>query len=317
VARGGFRRVAPWLDERTVGRLTRAKRWAASAARQNPGKLAFTLARDGYRNHVRRWLSQEALGRVSAAKKSALAMVGREPTVVPDPPLPSSALTLGGGLTYLTIFNVGDRRKNYRDILTAFLSAFRDRADATLVVKLVTNRWREHHEAGVLREAYRSFGMGHRCRVAVITEFLTEEQMTDLFRVTTFYVNASHAEGACLPLMRALAGGRPSIAPDHTAMADYVDASLAFVPGSSLEPTYWPHEPEQRLETSRYRLSWSDLRAAFLSSASAADRDPALYSSMSRAARSRISSYASLDASEQALRSALDLLREPPAFRAG
>ena len=226
-------------------------------------------------------------------------------------------LTLGGGgLTYLTIFNLGDRRKNHLDLLTAFLSAFRDRPDVTLVIKLVTNRRVEHYEMNVLRHEYRSLGIEHECRVVVITEFLTEAQMDELFRVTTYYVNASHAEGACLPLMRALAGGRPAIAPDHTAMADYMDDLVGFVPRSFPEPTYWPHDPEQRLETFRYRPVWSDLRDAYLASADVAENDPERYAAMSRAARARISSYASRAAAAEALRAALDLL-DAPAARAG
>jgi len=319
VARGGFRRARPWMDEETVGRLVRLKRRVAKASRMSPGKLAFVVARDGYRRHVRRWLSEEAVRSITAAKVSALAMVGREPTVAPDPPLPSGELTLGGGggLTYLTVFNLGDRRKNHGDLLTAFLSAFKDRPDVTLVVKLVTNKRVENYEMSVLREEYRRLGIEHECRVVVIVEFLTEPQMDELFRVSTCYVNASHAEGACLPLMRALAGGRPAIAPDHTAMGDYMDDLVGFVPRSFPEPTYWPHDPEQRLGTFRYRPVWSDLRDAFLASAGVAGNDPERYAAMSRAARARIASYASRDAAAEALRSALEWITDAPTGAVG
>jgi len=312
-ARAGFRRAAPWLNPETVGRLVRAKRWAAEQGRQKPGRLAFVLTREGYRRYVRRWLSGEALERVSAAKRRALALVGREPTAAPDPPLPSGDLCLGGGPVYLTVFNLGDERKNHLGLLTAFLTAFRDRPDVTLVIKLVTNRAREHHEAGVLRSQYRELGLRHRCRVAVITEFLSESQMDDLFRVTAFYVNASHAEGACLPLMRALAGGRPAVAPDHTAMADYMDDAVGFVPRSFPEPAYWPHDPERRLETSRYRPLWADLRDALLASASVADHDPGRYAAMAQTARDRLASYADRHAAAVALREAVDLIPDAPA----
>jgi glycosyltransferase involved in cell wall biosynthesis len=268
----------------------------------------FSGLRGAYRRYVRRWLSQEALERVSAFKVKALALVGREPTAVPDPPVDSGELTLGGGLVYMTMFNVGDFRKNYRDMLTAFLTAFRDRSDVTLVIKLVTNPVRERHEAGVLKRDFEALGMAHRCRVVVIVEFLNESQMSELFRVTTFYVNTSHAEGACLPLMRSLAGGRPAVAPNHTAMGDYVDDQVAFVPRAHPEPAYWPHDPEQRLETSRHRLVWSDLRDAFLASAEAAERTPGRYAAMAATARARMAGYASRDAAERALRDALMLL---------
>ena len=311
VARGVFRRVAPWLDPHTVARLTRLKRSVAGGAGRRADEFIYITLRDGYRRHVRRWLSPEALARVALAKRKALAAVGREPTVVPDPPLPSGPLHLGG-LVYLTVFNIGDPRKNYPDVLTAFLRAFRHRPDATLVIKLVTNRLCEHNEAGLLRAKYRALGISHRCRVVVITEFLGEAEMTELFRAATYYVNASHAEGACLPLMRALAGGRPAIAPDHTAMADYMNESIGFVLRSHPEPTCWPHDPEARLETSRQRLVWSDLRDAFLASAEVSDREPARYADMAAAARSRMSRHADRAACASALREALDLLPDRP-----
>ncbi|MFO0953838.1 MAG: hypothetical protein U0835_22315 [Isosphaeraceae bacterium] len=308
-AKRAFRRVAPWLDPHTVRRLTLAKRSMVSALKKRPDELIYTTLRDGYRRHVRRWLNPEALEAVSAAKRRALAAVGREPAVVPDPLLPSSPLTLSG-LVYLTVFNVGDPRKNYRDILTACIRAFEDRPDVTLAIKLVTNPRGEHHETGVLRAAYRSLGMRHRCRIAVVTEFLDEPQMSELFRASTFYVNASHAEGACLPLMRALAGGRPAIAPAHTAMADYMDASLGWVVRSHEEPACWPHDPEKRLTTTRHRLVWTDLRDAFLASAETAEHSPALYHALSTAARARMQTLASQEAAAEALRAALALLPE-------
>jgi glycosyltransferase involved in cell wall biosynthesis len=312
-ARGGFRRAAPWLSPGLVAWLTRLKRLAVRAgraARQRPDRFAYVALRYVYRRWIRGWLSTEALERISARKKAVLALIGREPVLVPDPPLPSGELTLGGGgLVYLTVFNIGDERKNYVDVLTAFLAAFRDRPDVTLVIKLVTNRLREHHEAGVLRAKYRAMGIRHRCRVMVITEFLTEPQMDELFRVAACYVNASHAEGACLPLMRALAGGRPPIAPDHTAMADYMDDSVGFVPRSHPEPAWWLHDPERRLETVRHRIVWSDLRDAFLASAEAAERDPGRYRALADAGRARMRSYAGRPAAEAALRSALDLMQ--------
>jgi glycosyltransferase involved in cell wall biosynthesis len=113
--------------------------------------------------------------------------------------------------------------------------------------------------------------------------------------------------------MRALAGGRPAIAPDHTAMGDYMDDRVGFVPRSFAEPTYWPHDPEQRLETFRYRPVWSDLRDAYLASAEVAEHDPERYAAMSRAARARIASHASQEAAAEALRDALELMAHAPA----
>jgi glycosyltransferase involved in cell wall biosynthesis len=311
IARAGLQRVAPWMNPEMVGRLTRLKRRLATARRENPGRLAFVMVRDYYHRNLRRWLSEEAISAIAQTKKHLLTLVGHPPTVVLDPPLPAGPLTLGDGLVYLTVFSVGDKRKNYLDLLSSFLLAFRDRPDVTLVIKLVTNRVSEHHEAGILRARYRALGLNHQCRVVVITEFLSEAEMDALFQVATYYVNASHAEGACLPLMRALAGGRPAIAPEHSAMADYMDDQVGFVLRSFPEPTHWPHDPEERLETFRYRPLWSDLRDAFLSSAHLAEHEPIRYQALSRAARARMAEYASRSTAAAALRTALDLIPEP------
>ncbi|MEO6810451.1 MAG: glycosyltransferase [Isosphaeraceae bacterium] len=312
LARLGFRRIHPWLRPETVGRITRWKHRFLALSGKSPAKLVYLELRGGYRRLVRPWLSDLALARITRVKNRALALAGHSPTLVIDPLLPTAPLILTG-LVYTTIFNLGDERKNYRDALTAFLTAFRDRADATLVMKLATSPHREHHEVGILRSVYRSLGLTHRCRVVVVTDYLSDDQMTALMQSTTFYVNTSHAEGACLPLQRALAGGRPAIAPDHTAMADYMDDAVGFVPRSHPEPTCWPHDPERRLETIRYRLVWSDLVACFRSSALAADSDRSRYEEMAAAARRRMSDHGGRSVAVKALANALEQLPEPDA----
>jgi glycosyltransferase involved in cell wall biosynthesis len=227
--------------------------------------------------------------------------------LAPDPLLPAVPLTLGG-LVFTSIFNFGDRRKNPIDMISAFLLAFKDREDVTLVVKIATNPTREHHEVKLFVHLYHKMNIQHKCRMVLLTDFLDDGQMADLVRATTFYVNASKAEGACLPLMQALAGGRPSIAPDHTSMADYMDDSIGFIPRMHPEPTHWPHDPEKKAETYWNRLVWTDLRDAFLAAADLIEEDPERYREMSKAARARILGYASQDAVEETLRETLGRL---------
>jgi hypothetical protein len=143
--------------------------------------------------------------------------------------------------------------------------------------------------------------------VVVIADYLDDNQLVDLFRSTCFYVNTSHAEGACLPLMQALAAGRPAIAPRHTAMSDYIDERVAFVVESDAEPCPWPHDPEQRLETEWQRLRWATLFDGFLASQATFDNKPA-YSALATSARSRMQSLASTEAAQSALACALEQL---------
>ncbi|HEV3165812.1 MAG TPA: glycosyltransferase [Isosphaeraceae bacterium] len=323
MARAGYRRIVPWLGPWVAHKIARVKHLVFYAlgrspitherllsGRPSPGKLIYVAFRSGYRRHVRRWLSDDARQQLDRAREAILRLLGREPVVVIDPLLPSGPLTLGGGVVYTTIFNFGDPRKNWLDLLSAFLIAFRDRPEVTLVIKMVTNPVREHHEVGLLRQRYEELGLRHKCRVAVMTEYLSAAQMAELMKVTTYYVNTSHAEGACLPLQQALAGGRPGLAPAHSAMADYMDDSVGFVLQSHAEPSPWPHDPERRLETYWHRLVWSHLRDTFIASASVADHDHTRYAAMATAARDRMRAYAGREKADAALREALAQL--PP-----
>ncbi|HEU5115189.1 MAG TPA: hypothetical protein VFT74_00790, partial [Isosphaeraceae bacterium] len=144
----------------------------------------------------------------------------------------------------------------------------------------------------------------------LLTEYLDDAQMLDLIRVSTFYVNASRAEGACLPLQQALAAGRPALAPSHTSMSDYVRPDASFLIGSDPEPTHWPHDPDQRIETVWHRISWSDLRNRFLESADLVENDRSTYDRMAANARSSMAQYARLDLVVDRLRGALGRLSE-------
>ncbi len=261
--------------------------------------------RGAYRRYIRRWLNDQAIERVKRVRKRILHL-----PEVPPPLLPSRPLTISG-LVYTSLFNLSDRRKNAADLLSAFLIAFNDRPDVTLVLKLATSPSREYYDLLELQSLYQGFGLRHRCRVVVITDYLTDEQMMSLFRVSTYYLNTSRAEGACLPLQQAMAAGRPAIAPDHTAMSDYIDEAVGFVVPSHPEPTFWPHDPARRLNTTWNRLVWSDLRDRLIASASVADTDRGRYEWLSSNARQRMFERASRDVSEAALRQALEKLRNP------
>jgi glycosyltransferase involved in cell wall biosynthesis len=305
-ARRLFRKVYPWLGTTTLERIARIRKYVhlTTGGRPSMGRLGYAIGRDLYRKHVKRWLSQDALKEITRTKVRTLKFLGREPVLALDPLLPSTPLTLSG-LVYSSIFNLGDKRKNHHDLLSAYLLAFQDREDVTLVIKLATNPVREHHEIGLLEDMYELLGISHKCRLVVITDFLTSQQMDELMRVTTYYVNTSRAEGACLPLQQSLAAGRPSIAPDHTAMADFMDDQVGFVLRTFPEPTYWPHDPEMKTETYWNRMVWTDLRDQLIASADLVENDPTRYQEMAETAKARMASYATREVVEEALREAL------------
>lgn len=95
------------------------------------------------------------------------------------------------------------------------------------------------------------------CRVVMIHGYMDDAQYARLYQSASFYVNASHCEGLCLPLMEFMACGKPVIAPDHTAMQDYIDESVAFVVDSSVEACTWPHDPRMLFRAHRHRPDWA------------------------------------------------------------
>ncbi len=251
-----------------------------------------------YKRHIKPWLSPQAQQWVSHSKRATMHALRRGAPAVqvvePPPRLIPRPLEVSG-LVYSSIFNLADLRKNPHDLLTAFLLAFKDRPDVTLVLKLATSAATEIPHVEHLRHMLLGYGIKHECRVVVITDYLTDEELLRLFRASTFYVNTSRAEGACLPLQQALACGRPSIAPAATAMADYMDDRVGFVVASHPEPTHWPHDPQKRIETNWQRLVWPNLRDQFLRSAELHDSNRQDYDAMSAAAHSRMRNYASVD----------------------
>lgn len=198
-----------------------------------------------------------------------------------------------GGLVFTSVLTPLDSRKNVSDIVTAFVYALRDGPDATLVLKL------SHFDpaaalAPVIRLLQRLYP--HRCRVVALAAFLDDDAYRDLKLATAFAVNASVGEGQCLPLMEFLAAGRPAVAPNHTAMADYIDARNGFIVGSSPEWTSWPPDPRGRLRCMQRRIDWNSLKTAYLDAASVATGDPDRYGAMSRHARERSHAHNSIDA---------------------
>lgn len=218
-------------------------------------------------------------------------------------PIAAGQLSLSG-IVYTAILNPDDKRKNWQDLLTAFLLTLGDRDDATLVLKLVVSYPAPVRE---LLAFYQTLGLPHRAKIVLLTDHLTDAQMRELAKASTYYINTSRAEGACLPLQDHLAAGRPGIAPAHTALADYFDAWVGFVVQSQPEPCAWPDDPTGRLRTSWHRLIWSSLCEQLATSYDVAKTRPEVYQQLSAQARSRMRSWASADAVWPRLRDALDL----------
>ncbi|MFJ2366760.1 glycosyltransferase [Pseudomonas sp. NPDC087697] len=232
------------------------------------------------------------------------AIAGPQSLVVPEPApmdLPDTTAqveTRVDGVIYVTVFNPRDGRKNWHRLISAFCWAFRETEDATLVLKITHNDLSSYYtELMTLLAQLSPFA----CRVVVMHGYLDDPQYARLYEAASYYVNASRCEGLCLPLMEFMASGKPVIAPDHTAMEDYIDERVAFVVESSEELTIWPQDTRIIYRTLRYRPDWGSLKTAYENSYRMAKEQPQDYQRMSRAAIERMHKYCAFAPVQQRL----------------
>ncbi|MEZ5569499.1 MAG: glycosyltransferase [Halioglobus sp.] len=211
------------------------------------------------------------------------------------------------GVVYTSIFNPRDGRKNWEDILTAFCWAFRDQEDVTLILKMTYKDM-----SGYLDDIFGLFCQLHpfKCRVVVVHGYISGADYDALISATSYIVNASRSEGQCLPLMEYMSCGVPAIAPDNTAMADYICSNSAFIVESTPEPHYWPHDPQQIFTTLWYRPSWESLHKAYRDSYELANASQERYRSMSMQAWKNQYEYCSSDVLSNRLAAFLNSINE-------
>ena len=281
-------------------------RWYREAIRDpllpRPAIRAISLAGRAY-NRVRLLLQPPPPPPAVAAPPPPPPPAAPEPPQRPVEPVQRVAL---GGVVYTSVLNPADGRKNWHDMLTAFCWAFRDNPGATLVLKMVHHdRFAFEGSLAILIRLLQPFS----CRVVVLHGWLDDVEYEALVAATHYYVNTSSCEGLCLPLMEFMSAGRPALAPNHTAMADYVDPADAFVLRSGVEYNVWPHDPRDLFRTMRHRLEWDSLMQAYRDSYRVAAEDPARYAAMAQAARRAMQRSCSLPVVRTKLQRALGLGR--------
>ena len=212
------------------------------------------------------------------------------------------------GVVYTSVMNPIDGRKNWTDMVWAFCWAFREHEDVTLLIKVthfdVHRVWTQF-----IREFYKL--QPFKCRVVLLHGFLEEQAYNELIAATSYVVNCAYGEGQCLPLMEYMSAGIPAIAPDHTAMADYINSDNAFIVKSSYEWIHWPHDPRLNFRAFRYRIDWESLYNAYISSYEVAINSPETYRSMSASANRDLQGYCSRALARRRLREFLKACAPP------
>jgi glycosyltransferase involved in cell wall biosynthesis len=108
-------------------------------------------------------------------------------------------------------------RKGWHLVGAAFVAAFPDRPSVELVMKTIPSTG--------AADGFTTAGG----RVRVIAEAYTDAQMADLYRTAHAFVFPSYGEGWGLPVLEAMAAECLVIAPSHTGLATFFDASVGWV----------------------------------------------------------------------------------------
>jgi hypothetical protein len=101
--------------------------------------------------------------------------------------------------------------------------------------------------------------------------------------------------------MEYMSAGIPAIAPQHSAMLDYIDKENSFIINSYQEWTHWPHDPRYVNRTFRAKICWQSLCEQYLTSFNVAVEDRDLYMKKSVAASHSLFEYCSDEKVTEAL----------------
>jgi hypothetical protein len=246
--------------------------------------------------------------RAVAAARTAARHARQEEVAIPYPASPRLELA---GIVYTAILNPFDQRKNWEDLLSAFLLALGDRQDATLVVKLIVCPQLAAAALNNLLQYYRVRAPVHACKLVFVDAYLTDTQMVELASASTYFLNSARAEGSCLPLQNFMAAGRPGVSPVHTALTDYFGREVGFVVDSHPEPACWPHDPGRRFTTRWHRLVWQSLHDQLQASYVTAKERSTGYQILAQRSRDCMTGFASAAAVWPMLKAALDSVKTP------
>ena len=230
----------------------------------------------------------EVEGFIFDSRAASFASGMATPAPPPEQTLPTS--TAVDGVVFTSVLAPKDGRKNWPDIVTAFVTAMSRTPDATLVLKMIGADpklwWWEFYDRVSRLPPF-------ECRVVVVNGYMDDARYAALVAATDWVVNASAAEGLCLPLVEFMCADRPAVAPRHTAMADYIEPSCALIVDAQEDYCGWPHDPRMVMNTVRHRVAWSSLRDRLAEAYGIARSDPARHLEMAKAAGRAMQAFCS------------------------
>ena len=130
---------------------------------------------------------------------------------------------------FLYILNPHDIRKNFGNLVTAFVKFREDYPDAVLILKMTAQGDLGKLQQTAFRREFPMFEDTLFENVYFSPQKLTDSKLQMLMESCEKYVSPSRAEGQNLPLCEAMVSDRVCIAPDHTSMKDYINHDSAII----------------------------------------------------------------------------------------
>lgn len=153
---------------------------------------------------------------------------------------------------FLYILNPHDIRKNFGNLVTAFVRFREDHPEAVLLLKMTAQGDLAKLQQTAFRREFPSFPETVFENVYFIPEKLSDSKLQLLMNSCQNYVSPSRAEGQNLPLCEAMLSDMICIAPDHTSMSDYVTSDSAII----LESNTWIIDETTHKYSDFWGFSW-------------------------------------------------------------
>ena len=159
-----------------------------------------------------------------------------------------------------TFYTIGENieRKNFKDLVTAFVAAFEPEDNVELIIKTNNTDY-----PGLLGWA-EILKSGMSDKVTIITNRLSYDNLCKLHDQFHCFVSASYGESTCLPLIEAMAFGNPCIVTGATGMSNfsYMEYSISPIQSYST-PCVCLRPPIKNLYNINQR--WKQIDIAMLS----------------------------------------------------
>jgi glycosyltransferase involved in cell wall biosynthesis len=137
-----------------------------------------------------------------------------------------------GSRIFLTMCAPHDLRKNILNTIEGFRIACGSATQHLLIIKLIVPNIKDFRNTVVydsLIGRYAGNVAVYDARIAIVADFLDQEQLHALYSLSDFYLCASHCEGYNRPLLESMVLGTVPISTANTAMQDYISDQVGFV----------------------------------------------------------------------------------------